>query len=91
MTRQQAITVLKMVEAYGLADKAKRMAIDALEQPERKTGRWMVADIPDLTSTAQDIFTFTRICRCSECGAMFGRESDNYCYNCGAIMNIERR
>lgn len=34
MTRQEAIAVLKMVEAHGLADKAKQMAIDALSQPE---------------------------------------------------------
>ena len=34
MTRQEAISVLKMVEAHGLADKAKQMAIDALTQPE---------------------------------------------------------
>ena len=30
MTREEAIQVLKMVEAYGLADEAKRMAIEAL-------------------------------------------------------------
>ena len=34
MTRQEAIAVLRMVEAHGLADNAKQMAIDALEQPE---------------------------------------------------------
>ena len=32
MTREQAIIVLNMVEAHGLADEAKRMAIKALEQ-----------------------------------------------------------
>lgn len=31
MTREEAIKVLNMVEAYGLADEAKRMAIEALE------------------------------------------------------------
>ena len=30
MTREEAIMVLKMVEAHGLADEAKRMAIEAL-------------------------------------------------------------
>ena len=55
-------------------------------QPEQKHGHWIVTDIPNLTSTAQDVVTFTRRCRCSECGAMFGRESDKYCYNCGARM-----
>lgn len=32
MTREQAIKVLNMVEAHGLADEAKRMAIKSLEQ-----------------------------------------------------------
>lgn len=31
MTRKEAIQVLKMVEAYGLADEAKCMAIEALQ------------------------------------------------------------
>ena len=32
MTREDAIKVLNMVEAHGLADEAKRIAIEALEQ-----------------------------------------------------------
>lgn len=32
MTREEAIQVLNMVEAHGLADEAKRMAIEALER-----------------------------------------------------------
>lgn len=31
MNKEQAIEVLQMVEAHGLADEAKRMAIQALE------------------------------------------------------------
>ena len=31
MTREEAISVLKMVEAHGLADEAKKMAIQALQ------------------------------------------------------------
>ena len=58
-------------------------------QQEQKHGYWIVTDIPNLTSTAQDVVTFTRQCRCSECGAMFGRESDKYCYNCGTRMEGE--
>lgn len=34
MTREQAIMVLKMVDAYGVADEAKRMAIEALQTAE---------------------------------------------------------
>lgn len=30
MTREEAIKVLKMVEAHGLADEAKKVAIEAL-------------------------------------------------------------
>lgn len=32
MTNKEAITVLKMVDAHGLADEAKQMAIKALEK-----------------------------------------------------------
>ena len=32
MTRKEAIEVLNMVEAHGLADEAKQMAIQSLEQ-----------------------------------------------------------
>lgn len=34
MTIPEAIKVLEMVDAYGLADEAKRMAIEALEFQE---------------------------------------------------------
>lgn len=34
MTREEAIKVLNMVEAYGLADEAKRVAIEALQEQE---------------------------------------------------------
>ena len=35
MTREEAIKVLNMVEAHGLADEAKRMAIEALQSQDR--------------------------------------------------------
>lgn len=51
MTRQEAIAVLKMVEAHGLADKAKQMAIDALAQPEivrcKDCSRWCICHHSD--------------------------------------------
>mgnify|MGYP006967195117 CR=1 FL=1 len=43
MTREDAIKVLKMVEAHGLAGEAKKMAIKALEQINK------IADIVDGT------------------------------------------
>lgn len=39
MTREEAIQVLNMVEAHGLADEAKRMAIEALK--DRPHGEWI--------------------------------------------------
>lgn len=38
MTREEAIKVLNMVESHGLADEAKKIAIEALEQT-----RWIPA------------------------------------------------
>lgn len=35
MTNEEAVTVLKMVEAHGLADEAKNKAIKALEKMDR--------------------------------------------------------
>ena len=35
MTGEEAITVLKMVEAHGLANEAKNIAIKALEKMDR--------------------------------------------------------
>ena len=35
MTNEQAIVVLNMVEAYGLADEAKQLAIKALQNEQR--------------------------------------------------------
>lgn len=40
MTREEAIFVLECVEAYGLADDAKRMAIEALKAKPRH-GHWV--------------------------------------------------
>ena len=38
MTKDEAIEVLNMVEAHGLADEAKRMAIEALSEPSGDKG-----------------------------------------------------
>ena len=40
MTREEAIQVLNMVEAHGLADEAKRMAIEALHREEAEEKGW---------------------------------------------------
>lgn len=40
MTREEAIQVLNMVEAHGLADEAKRMAIEALSEVRCNDCKW---------------------------------------------------
>lgn len=99
ISRQKAIRWVKTeCNPYGkptLDFESGKKVIDHLERmppvhSEQKHGRWIVTDVPNLTSTAQDVVIFTRQCRCSECGALFGRKSDKYCYNCGARMDMER-
>jgi hypothetical protein len=80
MTREEAITILNMVEAHGsLVVQAKDMAIKALEQ-EPKTGHWWERD------------TYPQECECWDCSecqeTVF--ERTNYCPNCGARMESEK-
>lgn len=76
MTREEAIKVLNMVEAHGLADEAKKMAIKALEQ-EPKTGHWI--------DHQEGRWIYAK---CSECGTVHDTQT-NYCPNCGAKMEAE--
>ena len=73
MTKEEAITVLNMIEAHGsLAIQAKDMAINALKEPrtghwiDHQDGRWIYA-------------------KCSECGKVQDAKS-NFCPYCGADM-----
>lgn len=78
MTREEAITVLNMVEAHGsLVIKAKEMAIEALKQPERKKGYWIGRLIAGYATV-----------RCSVCTELFFENQGrwNFCPNCGAEM-----
>lgn len=82
MTRDEAIIVLKMVEAHGLADEAKRMAVEALKT-DRPHGEWIVD-------------TYNMELRCEFCGETFRfddvdelldyKEYAKYCLACGARM-----
>lgn len=54
MTREEAIQVLNMVEAHGLADEARLVAIEALKEPRPK-----IAFACDGRKCGED---------CSECG-----------------------
>lgn len=63
-------------------DDALHMAIDALQQPERKKGKWD-------TALRDDPLIKTSDCICSICGGItFG--TPDFCSNCGADMR-ERR
>lgn len=71
MTTEQAIAVLHMVEAHGLAKDAKALAIKALEA--QRSGAW-----------EWDSY-YGGFYRCSVCGYEQGRKT-KYCPECGARM-----
>ena len=89
MTREEAVKVIDgRFEIMDYCENAKLeealdMAIKALEQPERKTGKWIEQD-----DGCDGVFY-----ECSVCKDAFtlidGTPSDNnynYCPNCGADM-----
>lgn len=68
MTREDAIEVLNMVEAHGLADEAKKMAIQALQEP---TGDMVSRQaVLDALKNASDIAV--------TCGAVDEEENKRY-------------
>jgi rubrerythrin len=71
MTTEQAIAVLHMVEAHGLAKDAKALAIEALEAQRPGAWEW-------------DSY-YGGFYRCSACGYEQGRKT-KYCPECGARM-----
>lgn len=86
MTREEAITVLNMVEAHGpLVIEAKKMAIEALKQPERKKGEWIECNNFVFDKFLFDTNTFFR---CSLCTHDVKRKT-KYCSACGAKMDLE--
>ena len=68
-------------------DEAVKMAIDALNEPERKTGKWIIEPY----DVENDIWVH----RCGECMkvTMLGSKKSrfNYCPNCGAKMEGEEK
>ena len=74
MTENEAITVLKMVEAHGsLTSKAKEMAIQALEK--------------QIPKKPQEISWGAT--KCPICGQEFGFNSHfNHCPNCGQKLDF---
>lgn len=77
MTNEQAIDVLNMVEAHGLADEAKKLAIKAL-QNDRPQGEWVRTPNEHRVD----------IC-CTNCGYDDGYSCFNFCPNCGADMRCK--
>ena len=64
-----------------------RKAIAKLKMGRREIGKWI--DETVTTGTTSGATTIIRQYRCSVCGGLFGRSTDNYCYNCGARMEGE--
>lgn len=89
MTREEAIKHLKEIrmlchEVTGKDMKALSMAIEALQEPERKKGRW-------------EDFGNDNSYRCTACGEIWAlndgtpeENNMNYCPNCGADMRGEK-
>lgn len=66
-------------------------AIDDTPTADAKTvvhGKWI--DNHVVVGTTICGTTLIRQYRCSVCGGLFGRQTDNYCYNCGAKMETEQ-
>ena len=86
MTKEEAIKVIdNRFEIMDYCESAKleealNLAIEALEQPERKKGEWIVE---------KDCEGKTRTCICGLCGYKTDKytwKNPNYCSNCGAYM-----
>lgn len=74
MTSEQALIILKMVEAHDpMVIEAKKLAMDALRNPEKQFAKWIEDGYEDWYPT------------CSYCGYM-SQEEFNYCPYCGAKM-----
>ena len=76
MTREEAIKVLNSsleLSYFDITKEALTMAIEALEQPEQKKGKWI-----DLGGVYE-----CSVCHERSCCA------GNYCPNCGAKMEEE--
>lgn len=96
MTNEQAIMVLKCVEAHGLADEAKQMAIEALKADKCYLGSpcpYQNEDVKLIPKVGKWLEKRYGYNYCSVCGGLAGfyeNEGENflsnYCPNCGARM-----
>lgn len=78
MNNEKAIEVLNMVEAYGLADEAKKLAIKAL-QNERPQGEWIPVT-KRLPEDMQKVLVWFEYYRYGDYNCMF--PTYGFCYMC---------
>ena len=101
MNREEAIKRIRDFGLYHAIEdlpfststvEAFEMAIQALEEPERKTGKWKVYNVLDYAQRP----TGKKILRCPFCKYMTGEfrsrvdyyhKLTNFCPNCGAKMD----
>lgn len=92
LTRKEAIEILKRNKPTSDPRRcgtelceAVDMAIEALQEPERKKGHWIIL------SSNED----SAVCKCSVCGEDFvfydGEFFPNYCGDCGSDMREVRQ
>ena len=85
MTCEEAITVLTMVEAHGLADEAKKMAIEALEKAKATKLIKIAFDMDAPKELRGKIVA--RLC--ANCGEEIVPDDymRPYCANCGQALD----
>lgn len=89
MTREEAAHKLGDLalrlpnEVYDRYAESLAMAIEALEQPEQKKGKWINCGIIYAGTAGYTVF------RCSECNGPNYRVA-RFCPNCGAKMGEEK-
>lgn len=88
MTNQEAITILKSVERYGIEAEAVNLAIDALEQYDSMAET--VNKVSELLRKKRPKGEWNEIqagmFACPFCGARPHKDFKNFCAKCGAKM-----
>lgn len=77
----------KVVNSRKL-EEAIKMALEALNQPEPKKGKWIECERVDYTQFHPDYSSFYSTFRCTSCLKANYRK-EKYCPNCGAKMEVE--
>lgn len=83
MTREEAIKVLNSsleLSYFDITKEALTMAIEVLEQPEQKKGKWITKKVAMSDSVE---------CSCCRLHYDSWARGFRYCPNCGAEMEVE--